>query len=104
MVFLSQVYALDVYSAPWSLWSASPSVTFFSLQGLADGIHDQQGIHIGADFPAQNDLTAQIQDSTHVQHAAWNRKAGNVGRPELIRFHLIEATILQIRILMDSLL
>ena len=76
----------------------------FLFQSLADGVCDQRRRHIGANLPCQYNLSAQVQHGAQIQHAARNRNVGDVCDPELIRHHLVEATVQQIGILVNGLL
>lgn len=76
----------------------------FLFQRLANCICNKRKSHIGADLPRQDDLAAQVQDRTRVQHAAGSRDVGDIRAPELIRICLVETAVQQIGVLMNSLL
>ena len=75
-------------STPWRGWYIPSALTQIA----------------GADLPCKDNLAAQVEHSTHVQHTAGNRNVGDVCHPEPIGVYLIKAAFQQIGILVDSLL
>ena len=105
MVSLSQVeVCLGCVLRPLVTVERESTSDLFLFQSLADGICDQRGRHIGANLPCQYNLSAQVQHGAQIQHAARNRNVGDVRDPELIRLHLVKATVQQIGILVNGLL
>ena len=105
MVFLSQVeVCFGRVLRPLVTVEGESTSDLFMFQSLADGVRYQGRRHIGADLPCQNNLTAQVQYRTHIQHAAGNRNVGDICHPELIWFRLVKAAIQQIGLLVNSLL